>query len=80
MKRESLDLERGEVRIVGTLEEVPGGIHYVEETKTSASRRTIVVPRFLVEELRDHLEDAPESEFVFCTRDGSPIRRSNFRQ
>jgi integrase len=80
LKRAHLNLFKREVRIVGTLEEVPGGVRYVEETKTSASRRTIVIPAFLVDLLAAHLKAAPKSEFVFCTKDGSPIRRSNFRQ
>ncbi len=80
LKRKHLSLLKPEVRIVGTLEEVPGGVRYVEETKTSASRRTIVIPAFLVDLLAAHLKSAPESDFVFCTRDRKPIRRSNFRQ
>ncbi len=80
LKRQHLNLLKREVRIVGTLEEVPGGVRYVEETKTSASRRTLDIPAFLVDLLAAHLKGAPESEFVFCTKDGSPIRRSNFRQ
>ena len=77
VKRQHLNLLKREVRIVGTLEEVPGGVRYVEETKTSASRRTLDIPAFLVHLLAAHLKDAPESQFVFCTMDGSPIRRSN---
>ena len=80
LKRARLNLLKREARIVGTLEEVPGGVRYVEETKTSASRRTIIIPAFLVDLLAAHLKRAPESEFVFSTRDGRPIRRSNFRQ
>jgi integrase len=80
LKRQHVNLLKREARIVGTLEEVPGGVRYVEETKTSASRRTIDIPDFLVDLLAAHLEHAPKSEFVFCTKDGSPIRRSNFRQ
>jgi hypothetical protein len=38
------------------------------------------MPAFLVDLLAAHLKNAPESEFVFSTKDGSPIRRSNFRQ
>ena len=80
LKREHLNLLKREARIVGTLEEVPGGVRYVEETKTSASRRTIIVPVFLVDLLGAHLKRTPESEFVFCSREGTPLRRSNFRQ
>lgn len=39
-----------------------------------------MIPAFLVDLLSAHLKRAPASEFVFCTRDGSPIRRSKFRQ
>jgi len=44
LKRKNLNLLKREVRIVGTLEEVPGGVRYVDETKTGASRRTIALP------------------------------------
>jgi integrase len=80
LKRENVSLLKREFRIVGTLEEVAGGIRYVEDTKTSASRRTIVIPGFLVDLLAAHLKEQPRSEFVFSTKDGRPIRRSNFRQ
>jgi integrase len=80
LKRQHLNLLKRETRIVGTLKEVPGGVRYIEETKTSASRRTIDIPDFLVDLLAAHLKNAPESEFLFCTKDGNPIRRSNFRQ
>jgi integrase len=80
LKRENLSLLKREVRIVGTLEEIAGGIRYVEETKTSASRRTIAIPGFLVDLLAAHLKDQARSEFVFTTKNGRPIRRSNFRQ
>jgi integrase len=80
LQRGNLDLLKAEVRILGTLEEVPNGVRYVEETKTSASRRTIVVPNFLVDVLADHLAASPPSQFIFSTATGSPIRRSNFRQ
>jgi integrase len=62
------------------LEEVHGGPRYVEETKTSASRRTLSIPPFLVEEMVLHLQHAPESEFVFTGSRGALLRRSNFRK
>jgi integrase len=69
-----------EVMIVGSLEEVNGGPRYVEETKTSASRRTLSIPPFLTEELGLHLQRAPESDFVFTAAKGALMRRSNFRK
>ena len=79
LKRAHIDLVKREVRIVGTLEEVAGGVRYVEETKTSGSRRSISIPAFLVDLLASHIRENPDAEFVFVTRSGGLIRRSNFR-
>lgn len=80
LKRANLNLLKREVRIVGSLEEVNGGPRYVEETKTSASRRTLSIPPFLTEELSLHFQRAPESAFVFTAAKGALLRRSNFRK
>jgi integrase len=80
LKRQHLNLLKRQVAIVGTLEEVRGALRYVEQTKSSASRRTLTLPRFLVDVLAAHLEQAPPSEFVFTGRDGGLLRRSNFRR
>ncbi|MGH2817403.1 MAG: tyrosine-type recombinase/integrase [Actinomycetota bacterium] len=80
LKRENVNLLRRELTIQGTLEEVSGGLTYVEETKTKASRRRLTLPAFLVEILTDHLARAVPSEYVFTGRDGGLLRRSNFRR
>lgn len=80
LKRANIDLLRRKVLIIGTLEEVGGRVTYVEETKTSASRRTLSIPASLVEMLAEHLAHSPESEYVFSAADGSPLRRGNFRR
>jgi integrase len=80
LKRANLDLEGGTVRIVGTLEEVAGIVRYVEDTKTSASRRTLTIPKFLISCLPDHLAASPPSDFVFPGPEGSHLRRNNFRR
>src|SRR5439155_6874092 len=59
LKRDRLDLLRRQVRIVGTLEEIHGVPEYVEETKSSASRRMLTIPAFLVEILAAHLQQGP---------------------
>jgi integrase len=50
--------------------------------KTQASRRTVTLPRFLCDELAQHLTDYPPSHdgLVFQAADGGPIRRSNWRR
>lgn len=80
LRRSNLDLEAGTIRIVGTLEEVSGIVRYVEDTKTAASRRSLTLPRFLIEVLTEHLEAAPGSEFVFVGTEGGLLRRNNFRR
>lgn len=80
-KRIDLNLLHATVESVGTLEEVGGAPpRYVEATKTVNSRRKLSVPPFLVDELRDHLSEAPPSDFVFTTVEGQLLRRNNFRQ
>ena len=80
-KRIDLNLLHATVEIVGTLEEVGGAPpRYVEATKTVNSRRKLSVPPFLVDELRDHLSEAPPSDLVFTTVEGQLLRRNNFRQ
>jgi integrase len=79
LKWRHVDLKKREVRIVGTLEETGAGVGYVEETKTSGSRRSISIPLFLIDLLREQRRQDPDAEFVFVTESGGLIRRSNFR-
>jgi integrase len=79
LKRKNLDLLRRQVKIAATIERVGGTYRYVEETKSSASRRTLRLPDFLVEILARHLEVAAESVFVFPARQGGHLRYDNFR-
>ena len=68
------------MRIVGTLEEIHGVPEYVEETKSSASRRMLTIPAFLAEMLGAHLQRGPGGAFVFTAKEGGLLRRSNFRR
>lgn len=74
-----MNLLKRQVAITGTLEEVRGHLRYVEETKTSASRRLISIPAFLCEILGAHLA-IHDSEFVFVSQGGTFLRRSNFQR
>lgn len=80
LRRSNLNLDAGTIRIVGTLEEVAGIVRYVEDTKTAASRRTLTLPRFLIDVLREHLAMSPETELVFVGAEGGLLRRNNFRR
>jgi len=81
LKRERLNLLKRQMSIVGTLEEVQGRLRYVDETKTSASRRLVTLPAFLCDLLSGQPEgNGAASEFVFTSVTGAMLRRGNFRR
>lgn len=49
-------------------------------TKTKAGRRTITLPRRLVDELERHRERFPSDPLVFTGRDGAQLRANNLRR
>lgn len=80
LKRDRLNLLRGTLEVRETLVEVKGAVSF-GEPKTTASRRTLSLPAFLVAELDAHLrEHSTHDELVFAGRNGGPLRRSNFRR
>ena len=80
LKRENVDLQRREIRIVGTLQDLGSDVRYVEETKTASSRRNISLPAFLAEMIEEHVIVAPASDFMFVRPDGTWLRRTGFRR
>lgn len=80
LRREAVNLLHREIRVVGSLEEVNGHLRYVEETKTSAGRRRIKLPPSMVQELARHMAETGAGEWVFTSRDGMFLRRSNFNR
>jgi integrase len=70
------------VAVTETCAEVEGRLLFAD-VKTSASRRTVAIPIFLVELLVEHLtlvERREPSALVFTAPEGGPLRRSLFRQ
>jgi integrase len=67
--------------IAETCSEVRGRVVF-GEPKTSASRRTITLPRFLVESLAAHLatQANAQSDLVFRAPEGGPLHRTTFRE
>jgi integrase len=51
----------------------------VEGTPKSHQARTVPLPRFLVDELAEHVAGRSGDELVFSTTTGAPLRNSNFR-
>lgn len=71
---------RRTIRVEESLSEVRSQFIF-KSPKSEASRRTVSVPEFLVEELAQHLASYPDgSELVFTAPGGGPTRRTNFRR
>ncbi len=78
LKIRALDLNKGVVRVTETLSEVSGHL-YTIPPKTYQSR-SVPLPEFLIDELRDHLatlDDDPDG-YVFRASTGTPLRWRNF--
>jgi integrase len=79
LRRSRVDLLRGTVTVAEIVVEVRGVLH-MGPPKTRASRRTVGLPRFVVEELAAHLAEPGDLEaFVFTAPEGGPLRVHNFR-
>jgi integrase len=79
LRRGRCDLERGRITVRESLADVSGTLSF-GTTKTHQARN-VVLPRFLVEELRKHFRDhvAPGADaLVFTSATGQPIRYGNF--
>jgi integrase len=65
------------------LHEVKGGIS-VEPPKSATSRRLLQLPATTAQVLREHLrrreEEGVESEWMFCSQQGTPLSRHNLRK
>jgi len=83
LRRENIDLEACEIRVVETVAELDKGGLLPETPKSRAGRRTVAFPAELVPELRWHLERFAEDGkrgVVFVGPKGGRLRRSNFRK
>lgn len=80
LRVEHFDELRRRIRVEESLSEIGGRFHF-GPPKSSASRRTISLPPFLVDTLASHLvEFLDASGLLFGSPGGGPIRRSNFRR
>ena len=79
LRRERLDLVEGRVDVAETAVEVAGHFHF-GPPKTRAGRRSVPLPRFVIDELAAHVGDTAGHELVFPAPEGGPIRSSLFRR
>ena len=79
LRRRRVDLLRGTVEVAEIVTEV-GGVLHIGPPKTRAGRRTVGLPRFVVEELAAHLADPSDPEaFVFTAPQGGRCGSTAFR-
>jgi integrase len=79
LRRSRVDLVRGTVDIAEIVVEVHGQL-YTGPPKTRAGRRTVGLPRAVVEELAAHMGPVgPADAYVFTAEKGGVLRTSNFR-
>ena len=73
----NLDIANRRVLVVEQLTKGPQG-PVRGPLKTKASQRSVAVPSQLIPELQRQLENRSSAEFVFTSKQGGPIRHSNF--
>jgi integrase len=80
LRTERFDALRRTLRVEESLAEVRGQ-YLIKPPESEASRRTVSVPSFVVEELARHLAaHADDTGLIFSAPAGGPIRRTNFRR
>jgi integrase len=79
LRRERVDLLRGTVEVAEIMTEVAGKLQ-IGPPKTRASRRTVGLPRAVVNVLAEHLAPGGQpTGFVFTSPQGGPLRVAGFR-
>lgn len=79
LRVENVDLLRRRLDIAQAVTEVNGG-QLVWNTPKNHERRTVPIPRFLVDELAAHLAGSGRNELVFAAPEGGVLRNRNARR
>lgn len=79
---DNLQMLRRQVEVTQQLVLVPGGPPYLAPPKTKAGRRTVPLPRVVVDALAAHMAEFPPGEqgLIFTSQRGAPVRRNTFNQ
>lgn len=80
LHRGDVDLDRSQVKVQRAVSWVKGHLHVHEEPKTSAGRRSVGLPAFVVAKLTDHLDEHSGERIVFPAPEGGYIDPNRFRR
>jgi integrase len=78
---DAIDLDRAQVKVIRTVIEVAGHTSFKPYPKSTAGRRIVPLPRWLVELVREHRTLVPlgQGGLVFPNKVGGALRRTQFR-
>ncbi len=81
LRADVVDLDGGSLSVVRTVVEVAGKRTFKPFPKSTAGRRTVPLPRWVVSEIRDHMHRWPEDPDspIFANELGGPLGRTIFR-
>lgn len=82
LRRSSVQLPRGVVRVDETLAEVSGRVSF-QPPKTRASRRAVVLPASVAQALAEHIgtySGPDNTDLVFRSPEGGPMRLASWRR
>jgi integrase len=83
LRRSDVDTVAGTVSVRGAIIELDSGDRIYGPPKTRASRRTVAIPPWIRDQLREHLDTYVGTQpdaYLFVGPSGSILRRSNFRK
>ncbi len=76
LRAEAIDLMRGRVQVLASASEAYGKLQF--GPPKTYQRRSVPLPKTLLDELTTHLASKDSSDFVFVSARGGPLRHSNF--
>ncbi len=76
LRAEAVDLMRGRVQVLASASEAYGKLQF--GPPKTYRRRSVPLPKTLIDELTTHLAGKDPSDFVFISARGGPLRHSNF--
>lgn len=74
----AVNVEKRRVRVSESVTEIGGRL--VWGSPKTHEQRTVIVPRFVAQQLDSHMVGRDPKALMFCARQGGPLRVSNFRR